>query len=86
MERAPFTDDDLRAVRELGAIASEANLDAIANLLGALHFERAVSCAATYDWLLEIARGAGGARVMERAQKLKNAYIGSPAELEGMLA
>jgi Aspartyl/Asparaginyl beta-hydroxylase/L-proline 3-hydroxylase, C-terminal len=86
VERAPLTDDDVNAIRDLAVIATDANLGTIANLLGALHFERRSSCSATYERLLEIARAEGSARLLERAERLRDAYVGSPSEREGLPA
>jgi hypothetical protein len=86
IERPPLKDEELCAFRDLAAIATDANLDAIANLLGALHFERRTSCAGMYDQLLEIAHATGSAAVAERAQRLRNAYVGAPEERAGLSA
>ncbi len=84
IERPALAEDDLAAIRGLAAIATDANLGAIANLLSALHFERRTSCAATWERVLEIARGEGSARLLERAERLRDAYIGSPSKREGL--
>jgi hypothetical protein len=86
VERAPLGEDDLRALRDLASLATAGNLDAIANFLGVLHFERRTSCADVYARLLEIAHGSGSAAVTERAAWLRNAYLGSPEERAGLLA
>jgi hypothetical protein len=84
--RAPLTDDDLAAIRDLSAVATDANSGAILNLLGALHFERHTSCSAAYERLIEIARAADSAQLLERAERLRDAYLGSPSERAGLLA
>jgi L-proline 3-hydroxylase-like protein/aspartyl/asparaginyl beta-hydroxylase len=75
IERPAFTAEHLCAIHELAAVVSEANLPRIVDLLSTIHFEKQVSCAATYDWLIEIARRAGNARLVERAEQLERMYL-----------
>lgn len=86
IERPPLGEGDVQALRDLAAVATDANLDTIANLLGVLHFERRTSCGDIYDWLSEIAQDTGRTAVTERAERLRNAYVGSPEERAGLLA
>jgi L-proline 3-hydroxylase, C-terminal/Aspartyl/Asparaginyl beta-hydroxylase len=76
--RAPLAGDDVAAIHALGALASGASFERVADLLGMLHFERAVSCAAAYDWLDEIARRSGDASLAARSAERRRSYLGAP--------
>jgi hypothetical protein len=75
IDREPFTDESLTAIYGLCEVASALNLTLLADMLGTIHFERQVSCAAVYDWLIEIARRNGHAELIQRAVQLKQRYL-----------
>jgi hypothetical protein len=80
IDRPPFTTAQLSSIHRLAAIVTDVNLMVLLDLLGTIHFEKQVSCAAVYDWLIEIARRAGNPDLMRRAEEIRKAYIG-PASL-----
>jgi L-proline cis-4-hydroxylase len=77
VERPPLTELDLTAIFDLAHIVTTANFELVADLLGTIHFEKHVSCAAMYDWLIEIARRSGDRELADRSAELKRSYIGA---------
>jgi hypothetical protein len=75
MERPSFTTGHLAAIHGLAAVASDMNLSLMLDLLGTIHFEKNVSCAAVYDWLAEIARRTGTPEVIQRAGEFRQRYL-----------
>jgi|SRR5450631_2542340 len=87
VERPPFTAGDLATIHRLSEIVTEANFSRVADVLGTIHFEKRVSCAAMYDWLIEIARQSGDSGLIERAEELKRVCVrASLAEVPSMAA
>jgi L-proline cis-4-hydroxylase len=76
INRTPFTAAHLSSVYGLAAVATDLNLTMLLDLLGAVHFEKQVDCAAVYDWLIEIARRNGNPELIRRAEKIRTAYLG----------
>jgi L-proline cis-4-hydroxylase len=75
IERSPFTAEHLAAIHGLTAIASDMNLPLILDLLGTIHFEKRVSCAAVYDWLIDIARGTESPDLIQRVAEFRQRYL-----------
>jgi L-proline cis-4-hydroxylase len=76
INRTPFTAAQLSSIYSLAAVASDLNLTMLLDLLGAVHFEKQVDCAAVYDWLIEIARRTGNPELIRRAENIRVAYLG----------
>ena len=76
ISRRPFTAAHLSSVYSLAAVATDLNLTMLLDLLGAVHFEKQVDCAAVYDWLIEIAHRTGNPALIRRAEKIRMAYLG----------
>ena len=75
LPRPQFTAEHLGAIYALGAIANTDNLSTLADMLGTVHFDKAVSCAALYDWLIEIARRSKCAALLDRAVEYRAKYL-----------
>lgn len=76
IDRLPFADAELSSIYSLAAIATDLNLTKLLDLLGTVHFEKQVDCAAVYDWLIEIARRTENPELIRRAEKIRTAYLG----------
>jgi hypothetical protein len=76
VRRDPFTSQDLEAIYKFCAVVSLKNRGQLFNLLGMVLFEKHVSCAALFDWLIEIAQRAHDAELIEWVADIKAAYIG----------
>jgi hypothetical protein len=73
--REPFEERHLEAIHGLARIATELNFSLIADVLGTVHFEKRVSCAAMYDWLAEIAERSGNAALVCRAAEFEHRFL-----------
>jgi hypothetical protein len=73
--REPFEDRHLAAILGLSQIATELNFMLLADVLGTIHFEKHVSCAAMYDWLTEIARRSANGALVERAARIERQFL-----------
>ncbi|MDQ2991472.1 MAG: aspartyl/asparaginyl beta-hydroxylase domain-containing protein [Candidatus Eremiobacteraeota bacterium] len=74
--REPFDDRHRAAIYGLSRIASDLNFSLIADILGSVHFEKQVGCAAMYDWLIEIAERSADRALVARATALKRTFLG----------
>jgi L-proline cis-4-hydroxylase len=75
VEREPFGQRHLEAIYGLARIATELNFTLIADVLGTIHFEKQVGCAAMYDWLAEIAARSGNGALVRRAADLERRFL-----------
>jgi hypothetical protein len=73
--RPRLTEDQLAAIYRLSEIATKNNFMSLADVLGTIHFEKQVSCAAMYDWLVEIGRRSSDPGLIEYGEKLKEIYL-----------
>ncbi len=73
--REPFEERHLAAIHGLSQIATELNFGLIGDVLGTVHFEKAVGCAAMYDWLAEIAERSGNRALVRRAADLERRFL-----------
>ncbi len=65
----------LEAIYGLARIATELNFTLIADVLGTIHFEKHVGCAAMYDWLAEIAARSGNGALVRRAAEIERRFL-----------
>ena len=66
---------ELEAIYHLGNMVNEQNYSDIVRLLSKVHFYKQVSGADLFDWLIEITRRSGNARLLERAIEFKRNCI-----------
>ncbi|HEX4013028.1 MAG TPA: aspartyl/asparaginyl beta-hydroxylase domain-containing protein [Candidatus Cybelea sp.] len=70
-----LTSTDRSAIDGLAKLVTDANLGTMLDFLGAIHFQRRVDCAQTYEWLLRIAEGSGDAHLVSRAREYRRMYL-----------
>jgi hypothetical protein len=76
VNRDPLTSRQLEAIHGLAGIVTEKNLSPTLNLLSLVHFDRQVTSASAYDWLITIAGQSPDPALLSRAKQLKSAYLG----------
>ena len=75
IQRKPLMASELEAIYHLGNMVNEQNYSDIVRLLSKVHFYKQVSGADLFDWLIEITRRSGNARLLERAIEFKRNCI-----------
>lgn len=70
-----LTSADRNAIDGLAELVTDTNLSAILDFLSAIHFQRRVDCAKTYDWLLQIAGSSGNSHLVSRAREYRRIYL-----------
>lgn len=66
---------DCNAIEGLAQLVTDTNLGAMLDFLSAIHFQRRVDCAKTYDWLLQIAESSGNPHLVSRAGEFRRTYL-----------
>ena len=76
LDRKPFTDADMAAIRDLHRVANRANWTDIAAIVGKVHLYHDVSVIHCYDWLLEIAELTGDQQLIDETLDMRMFFIG----------